>query len=442
MTTQVTQLATVTDAFTARMENAMVAAKLVEWKFNDKRLTPKNRFQYIEDIDPSFNVREWTGDVSDLSAGKQDTIFGSEIFILNDGYTLDRNWADFSAIRDLGEARQNRALVNMAQRAGERADAKILQKLMLAGADWVGTAGNAIADVEDIVRGFIRLMDNGCTQDEIFCVLPWSDLGPLGKYLTELPAPDGIVTSAVTMFNQGIKKIAGMPVLFTQQCPVLTTGTRTNGAINGAAQNVNYADVCESKTVNGNYLTQTINIDGLGANATIKDGEAFTIGTGGGTVFAYDPRKGASKGYAQQFRVIGDVTADGTGAAANVRIWPALVVASPGSATGTAGTNNANATVDKAPADNAVVTWVGSASTDYLQRAVVKKTALRVESAMLEKLPSGENTERKMKSIPLTMRSYKYANGDTGVTSLRLDAPWAPNINGMGRWEVCRINGG
>jgi hypothetical protein len=227
-----------------------------------------------------------------------------------------------------------------------------------------------------------------------------------------------------------------MRVLFTQQLPVLKTGTRTNGAVNGAAQNVNYRDVAQSTTTNGQFLTQTIAIDGVGANATIKDGEVFTIDG----VNAWDNRKGASQGRLQQFRVIGDHTADGLGAVAALRIFPAIIVQNS-SVTGDSGVNNAHATVDAAPADNATVTFLGTADTEYLQRAIVGRTAIRVESAELEDAQSGENSRRRLRSVPLTLHGFRYTNGDTRVTSTRFDAPYEPNVEAFGRFKTVRING-
>lgn len=64
-----------------------------------------------------------------------------------------------------------------------------------------------------------------------------------------------------------------------------------------------------------------------------------------------------------------------------------------------------------------------------------------METADLESLPSGDNASVSLKSVPLTMRSYKYANGDTGATSFRADIPWQANVNPFGRYEVVRING-
>ncbi len=436
MANQVSQLALVTAAICARMENTMVASKLVEWKKNDTNLTPLNKFQYIEQVPPRYNRRKWTGEVADLSAGKQDTVFGSEIYQLNSGDTLDFYYGDFENIRDFDAARKNARIRSIGQNEGQLVDADVLRTATMCGNNWIGTPGTAVSDIEDIMNGYARLMENGVpdVETDIFCVLPHTDKPALAKYLQELPGPDQFTTDMVVRAK--IKELASLPILFTQQLPVMTTGTRTNGAVNGANQSVNYRTACQSTTTNGLFLTQTIAADGFGANATIKDGEVFTMAG----VNAYDNRKQASQGRLQQFRVVGDHTADGTGAIAALRIFPAIIV--PGGAvTGDTGVNTANATCTAAPADNAVITWVGNASTDYLQRALVKRTAVRVETARLEDLPSGENASVEMEGIPLALRSFKYANGDTGATSVRFDIPWQTNVNPNGRFEVVRING-
>lgn len=434
MPNQVTQLALITAAIAARMENTLLAAKLVMWKKNEKKINPLNGFRYIEHVPPRYNRRRWTGAVADISAGKQDTVFGSEVFSLNQGDTLDFFYGDFEQIRDFDAAKRNSRVKSIGEDEGHLVDAEVLATTTLCGANWIGTPGTPISDVDPLIEGYARLKEEGVSDNEIFCVLPYTDMPGLAKYLIELPAPDALATAVVTRLS--FKQLAGLPVMFTQQLPTLTTGNRNNvAAINGAAQGSNYRDVCVSSTTNGNFLTQEINIDGLGANATIKDGEMFTVAG----VDDYDNRKQATKGRLRQFRVIGDATANASGEA-TVRIFPAIV-APTGEVRGDAGVNNAHATVTAVPANDAVVTFMGNASTDYLTRALVKKSAVCVETAMLEDLPSGENSSVTMKSIPLSLRSFKYANGDTGVSSVRFDIPWQTNINPYGRYEVVRING-
>lgn len=434
MANQVTQLALVTAAIAARMENTLVAAKLVTWNKAQSKISPLNKFQYIENVPPRYNRRRWSGTVSDLSGGKQDTVFGSEIFKLEQGDTLDFYYGDFEQIRDFDSAKRSARIKSIGEDEGHLVDAELLSTITLAGCNWVGTPGTAINEVEPLIEGYVRLKDEGVSDGEIFAVLPFTDMPGLAKYLMELPATDDLSTTVVTRLN--FKQLAGLPIVFTQQLPVLTTGTRNvTAAVNGAAQNVDYATVAVSSTTNGNFLTQTLAIDGLGNGGTIKDGEVFEIEG----VNAYDNRKQASKGRLQQFRVIGNYTANSSGEA-TVRIFPAIIVPA-GGGIGTNGVNTAHATVTAAPADDAVITFKGAASTDLLTRALVKKSAVRVETADLEDLPSGENASVQMKSIPLTLRSFKYANGDTGVTSVRFDIPWQTNVNPFGRYEIVRVNG-
>lgn len=443
MANQVTQLALITAAIAARMENTLIASKLVTWNKSNSKINPLNGFKYIEHVPPRYNRRRWTGSVSDLSGGKQDTVFGSEIFQLNQGDTLDFFYGDFENIKDFDAAKKNSRIRSIGNDEGHLVDAEVLNTVTLAGANWIGTPGTAISDVDPLIEGYARLKEEGVADNEIFAVLPYTDMPGLAKYLMELPAPDALATAVVTRLS--FKQLAGLPVIFTQQLPVLTTGSRVTSAgpqIDGAtwANGVNYRDVAVSSTTNGQFLTQLINMKGLGNGGTIKDGEIFSIQG----VNDYDNRKQASKGRVRQFRVIGDYTAEADGTLEGIRIFPAIIVpdaAGTGSVTGDNGVNTANATVTAGPADSAPVTFLGAASTDFLQRALVKKSACRIETASLEDLPSGENSSVQMKNIPLSLRSYKYANGDNAVSSVRFDIPWQTNINPFGRYEIVRING-
>src|SRR5690606_33137432 len=156
---------------------------------------------------------------------------------------------------------------------------------------------------------------------------------------------------------------------------------RTNGTVAGASQNVNYSAVADAGSNAGYYLTQTFNIAGVGAGATINAGEVFSI-TSGTAVNAWDPDLGASRGFAQQFVVVEDAVADSTGAV-TVRIFPAIIVGDGTSITGAAGVNNAHRTVTAAPGNGATVTFLGAASTTYTPRMLWKKDSIVVHSAPL-----------------------------------------------------------
>jgi len=437
------QLALVTDAIAAALENNLVAAKICRWKPSTTKINPLNGFKYIERVPPRYNTRRWTGTVTTLAAGKQNTVFGAEIYALNSGITLDFAYEDFAHIRDEDQAARDDRLRMIGQNAGEDVDADVLGKMMAAGNNWTfGTVGNAVDDIEALIDGYVRLKEEGVPDQEMFAVLPFSDMGPLAKYLVETTTANRDSQEAVLARlgnSPRLKSLVGLNLLFSQQVPTLTTGTasRTLSKINGAAQNVNYVDVCQSTSTNGNFMTQTIAVDGLGNAATVKDGEVFTIDG----VNAWDNRKGASKGRLQQFRVIGDYTATAGGEIAAMRIFPAIIVQDPSSPIGTTGNNNANATVDAAPADNADINWVGVAGTSYVQRAVLGRSVGHCEAADLEDLPSGENAKRQMKGVPMTLRAHRYSNGDTASTSVRFDAPYEFNLSPFGRFHSVRING-
>jgi len=104
MTTAYPQLALVTDAICASMENSLVASKLMRWMDRGtSKIGPLNRFQVIERVPPRYNSRRTTGAVVDLSAAKQSTNVGAEIFQLNSLIGYDFFDEDFSRIRDIDQ---------------------------------------------------------------------------------------------------------------------------------------------------------------------------------------------------------------------------------------------------------------------------------------------------------------------------------------------------
>jgi len=435
------QLALVTDAIAASMENTLVASKLMRWMDRGtSKIGPLNKFQVIERVSPRFNARRTTGAVVDLAGGKQSTVVGSEIFQLNALVGYDFVDEDFARVRDLDSALKDERLQAIGRDAGEDVDADILRFVTRAGNNQTGASGTAVNSIEALQQGYVRLKEEGVADGTIMAVLAYTDYPALSKYLLEtVEAGVDSTKSILGTLTGSVKDLLGMKVMFTQQLPVQVSGTRTNGAVNGASQNVDYSAAASSQTTNGNFLTQLIAADGFGADATIEDGAIFTIAG----VNAWDNRKNATTGRLQQFRVIGAYTATGGtggGEVAALRIFPALIVQNA-TLIGAAGVNRAHATVSAAPADNAVITFLQAASTSHTVRAIIARDAVRVETCMLENLPSGENASRKMKGVPLSMRAHRYSNGDTGVTSTRFDTAYQPNVEAYGRFKICRVNG-
>jgi len=127
--------------------------------------------------------------------------------------------------------------------------------------------------------------------------------------------------------------------------------------------------------VNGAVSTQgqaTITLDGLTSSTTVVVGDVFTIAG----VFSVNPQTRTSTGSLQQFVVTAAQTASG-GDMVSMAISPPMYTAS-----------NALATIDAFPADNAAVTFVGTASTAYPQNLIYNKDAITLATADLI-MPSG-----------------------------------------------------
>lgn len=446
MAVTVDQAKLVLNAFAATFQNNLVSKELVTWNQYSGEMNDRDRFQVSEQVTPRYVVTSTTNGVQDLTAGVQDTVIGSEQFTVNRTFGSSMGWGDFVKIRDIGDARESEALKGAATNLAEQIDRYIMGVVGLAANNQLGAGtNNQIATFNDVASGYTRLKELGVEDSDLRAVMSYGDKQALGSLVAQpqsnatiayssasLDGPNGIGSSAYRNGFNG--SVAGIDTMFTQQLVPLTTGTRTStAAVVGANQNVNYSAVCVSGAP-GQFLSQTLNINGLGANATIADGEVFTIAG----VFAYDNRAQKINGYLQQFRVIGTTTADGTGAA-TVRIFPALIVPVPGATTGDNAVNTANATVASAPAASAVITFSGAPSTTYTPRFISNKNAIIVNTKDLIMPATGIGSRKALTQIPLSVRMWQNSDFNTGNHSVRFDVALTANVRD--RRRIVRLLG-
>ena len=430
-TITVDQQKLVLNAFAAVFQNNLLAKDVVTWHQYDTEMDDRNGLKVSEQVGPRYVITQTTNGVADLTAGVQDSVFGSEQFVVNKTFGASMGWGDFVRIRDIGDARESVALKNAATQLAEQIDAYILNTAVMAANNEVGTAGNNVTTLADVLTAYTRLKKEGVDDSDLRMVLSYDDKQALAGTIVGYAAPDSMVTQA---FRKGFEgEIGGIPTMFTQQLSNITPGTRTNGTVNGANQNVNYSAVAVSGAP-GQYMTQTINLAGLGAAATVKDGEIFTIAN----VFAYDNRLQQTHAHLQQFRVIGNYTADGAGALANCRIFPAIIV--PGTGTGgDVNVNTAHATVGTIPANSAVVTWRGTASTAYKPRAIIQKPSIIVNTADLILPATGQGSRKQLTQVPLSVRMWQDSTFATGNHQVRFDVALTANVHE--RRRIVRVNG-
>ena len=432
-TVTVDQAKLVMNAFAATFQNNLVSKDVVSWKQYDTEMNDRNGLTVVEQIGPRYDITETTDGVADLSAGVQDSVFGSEQFKVNKTFGSSMGWGDFVKIRDIGDARESTAIANAATNLAEKIDAYVMEVAVNASNNWVGTPGNDVATLGDMATAYTRLKEEGVDDADLRAVLTYADRQALSETIVAYPATDSLSTSN---FRKGFEgEVNGIPTLFTQQLPTLTVGTRAASgaaAMNGGTQNVDYKDVAVSSAP-GRYMSQTISINGLTGSQTIKAGEVFTIAG----VNAYDNRLGASLGRLQQFTVIEDATAT-TGAIAALRIFPALIVPGSGSG-GDVAVNTAHATVDAAPGATAAITFLGTASTTYKPRAILQKQAIVVNTAPLIMPASGTAMSKSLTKVPLTVRMWQDSNFGTGAHSVRFDVALTANVRE--RRRIVRLNG-
>jgi hypothetical protein len=420
----------VLNAFAATFQNELLSADLVSWKMYDGEFDPTNRLQVSEQVGPRYRVTQTVDGVADLTTGVQGTTFGSEIFQVNRTFNTNMGWGDFAKVRDIQGARESEAIKNAATNMAEQIDAYIMGVIATASNNWVGTPANNVSTFNDVASGVTRLAEEGVAMSDLRAALTFADRQALGAAVVALPSTTDFSTG--TYKNGFRSEVAGVPTLFTQQHAALTNGTRTTpAAVAGANQNVNYAAVAVS-AAQGQYMTQTINLSGLGGTNTIVAGEVFTIAG----VFAYDNRKQASLGRLQQFVVVTGATA--TAGAATIRIFPAIIV--PGSGAGlNPNINTAHATVTAAPADLAAVTFINAASATTTPRFIIQKQAVVCNTVALAMPDSDTAMRRSLSKVPISVRMWKWSDPLTGQHSIRFDT--ALNANIRDRRRICRING-
>jgi hypothetical protein len=159
--------------------------------------------------------------------------------------------------------------------------------------------------------------------------------------------------------------------------------------------------------VNGAVTTQgatTISIDGGTGSATIAVGDVFTIAN----VYAVNPQTRQSTGSLQQFTVTSLATA-ASSAWTNVAISPAIYTSA-----------NALATVDSFPADNAAVTFIGTASTQYPQNLVYHKDAITLATADLL-LPQGVDMASRQVHNGISLRIVRQYDINNDRMPCRID---------------------
>jgi hypothetical protein len=260
--------------------------------------------------------------------------------------------------------------------------------------NWVGTPGTTLASYAGFAKAPLRLDEMAVPQDMRKAVLNPNDKWGLLGSQTSLYVQD----AARDAYRRGdLGDIGGIMTSMDQNMATHTTGAPAGTpAINGASQNVTYS-------TSANTESQSLILKSLGAAGTVKEGDIFTIAN----VYAVNPKSKVSTGTLQQFVVRANGTADGSGNL-TVTISPPII------------TSGAYQTVDSAPADSALVTFLGSASTAYRQNLVFHRNAFVLAMRDLE-MPDGAAFKARESANGFSIRVLKWYDGENDEERIRLD---------------------
>lgn len=216
--------------------------------------------------------------------------------------------------------------------------------------NWVGTPGTQLTTFAGFAKAPQRLDEMGVPAADRSATLSPADKWGLVGSVTGLYIQDAAKTA---LQRAKLPPLGDVDTYMTQNSPTHTVGTKAGTPlVNGASQNVTYTSAKDTGT-------QSLITDGWTASSAIlKQGDVFTIAG----VYAVNPMSKAAQTYLQQFVVKADATADGSGNA-TLTISPPII------------TTGAYQTVSAAPADNAAMTVLGTASTGYVQNLVFHENA-------------------------------------------------------------------
>ena len=256
----------------------------------------------------------------------------------------------------------------------------------------VGTPGTTPATSLVLLQAQQKLNENAAVMSPRYATVNPAANAGLVEGMKGLFNPTDTVSRQFKNGMMGTGVLGFDEVNMSQSIKVHTTGTRST---------------TDTILVNGAVSTQgqaTISIDGGTGSATVVAGDVFTIAG----VYAVNPQTRESTGSLQQFVCTATNTAS-SGSWTSIAISPAIYTST-----------SALATVDSFPADNAAVTFVGTASTGYPQNLIYHKDAITFATADLL-MPQGVDMAARANHNGISLRVVRQYDINNDRMPCRID---------------------
>ena len=256
----------------------------------------------------------------------------------------------------------------------------------------VGTPGTTPGTSAVLLAGHQKLNESAVPQNMRYATVNPAGNAGLVEGLKGLFNPTDVISKQFKSGMMGTGVLGYDEINMSQSIAQHTTGSRS---------------ATDTILVNGAISTQgatALAIDGGTGSATFAVGDVFTIAG----VFSVNPQTRQSTGSLQQFTVTALATAS-SGAWASVSVSPAMYTPV-----------NALATISAFPANDAVVTVVGTASTAYPQNLIYQKDAITFATADLL-LPQGVDMASRQVHNGISLRVVRQYDINNDRMPCRID---------------------
>jgi hypothetical protein len=392
------------------LNNNLVTAGLVYRAYEDeydKRVNGYKPGSTITIRKPAqFTVR------SGATASSQDVTEGTTTLVVNNQRGVDFEFTSTELTLSIGELSERVIKPAMIRLANE-VDSSI-QALYKNVWNWVGTPGQTVNSYSDFTVGPQRLDEMAVPTDERCSTLAPADWWAMSSSLANLTAQSTTAETALRKARLGM--LGNVDTYMTQNVQTHTVGLKGGTPlVNGGSQNTTYALTKDTGT-------QSLITDGWTNSAVaLEAGDVFTIAG----VYAVNPVTKAVLPYLQQFVNTAQATANGSGQV-TLTISPAMI------------TSGAYQNVSAAPADNAAITVLGTASTGYVQNMVFHKNAFALAMVPMEAPQGAVNVSRKSMN-GLNVRVVPFYDGANDISKWRLDILYG--VKAINPAYACRISG-
>ena len=277
-------------------------------------------------------------------------------------------------------------------------DATVVQNSQTGFFASVGTPGTTPSTSLVLLQAQQKLNEYAAPMDERYCTVNPAANAGLVEGLKGLFNPTNVISKQFKSGLMGEGILGYDEFAMSQSIGNFTTGSR---------------DATASTTVSTTITAQGATTVVLGQGSvttTIKAGDVFTIGS----VYAVNPQTRLSTGSLQQFVATADAT--GVSGTFTVSVSPAIYTSS-----------NALATVDSFPQANAVVTFLGTASTAYPQNLVYHKDAIAFATADLV-MPTGVDMASRQVHNGISLRLVRQYDINNDRLPTRLDVLFGSSV--------------